>query len=134
MLRFLNQPKAPEGFAVREPAEERPPGLARNEVLVPIVPPPVDDQPKKPVIVLQSINGTLAEFQCSNPPRMILDTEQGRKDFVLLQPDRLIVTGVTGGAEFSCGVQKPAKLMRMQFSETPEGTKADGVARAIHFE
>ncbi len=137
LLAFLQQPATRE-FALSEedddePEEKNADGLARNEVLVPVPERPKDSEPKKPVIVLQTVTGMMVEFQCDNPPRMVLETEQGRKNFVVLQPDRLIVTGTTGGAEFSCGPQKPAKQMRLQFSETPEGTKADGVVRAIHF-
>jgi hypothetical protein len=127
----------PRDFALDEdddePEETNAGGLAKNEVLVPAPERPEDKEPKKPVIVLQTVIGIMVEFQCNTPPRMILDTEQGRKDFVVLTPEKLIVTGSTGGAEFTCGTQKPGKQMRLQYSETPEGTKADGVVRAIHF-
>jgi hypothetical protein len=74
-------------------------------------------------------------MNCTAPARLILQTERGLQSFVVLQPDRLIVTGsATGNAEFACGKQaKPAKL-RLQFTIAQEGSDVDGVARALHFE
>jgi hypothetical protein len=84
-------------------------------------------------IILQDVRGTLIELNCSNPARFVLDTEAGRKSFLVLQPDRLIVTGRVGGAELQCGPQKPAPALRLQFTIAPEGSDANGVVRAVHF-
>jgi tetratricopeptide (TPR) repeat protein len=84
-------------------------------------------------IILQDVKGTLVELVCATPARFILQTDSGRKTFLILQPDRLIVTGREGGAQFQCGAQKPAPALRLQFTIAPEGSNADGVVRAVHF-
>ncbi|MEO5926835.1 MAG: tetratricopeptide repeat protein [Bryobacteraceae bacterium] len=136
LLRFLSQPQrtvqtAPPA-AVRAPsqgiiaeAEIERPAIQRREA-----------QPTARAdmeIILQDIRGTLVEMDCSTPPRFLLSTEQGLKKFVILQPDRLVVTGRSGGAQFSCGLQKPVVEIRLQYTIAPEGSDADGVVRAVHF-
>ncbi len=120
LLRFLNQPE--RRVAIPDPPSA-PAGAASQEHIT-----RADLE-----IILQDIRGTLVEMDCRTPARFILDTEQGRKSFVVLQPDRLVVTGREGGAEFQCGPQKQASALRLQFTIAPEGSNADGVARAVHF-
>jgi len=133
MLRFLNQPERaavvqrpapPVAAPAAERTDERP-TLARRESA------PATRADME--IILQEIRGTLVEMDCQSPARFILSTEQGRKSYLVLQPDRLIVTGRTGGAEFQCGLQKPVSELRLQFTIAPEGSDADGVVRAVHF-
>ncbi len=130
ILRFLNQPQraalaAPVARPPVVPAESGPPKLTERE-----------SQPATRAdmeIILQDIQGTLVEMDCKTPPTFVLATEGGLKRFIVLQPERLIVTGRTGGAEFACGLQKPVVPIRLQYTIAPEGSNTDGVVRAVHF-
>lgn len=117
LLRYLNQP---------------------NAAALPPPPPVRADQPAQSAaarvgIVLQDIRGELVEMDCGNPARIILKTEQGRRAYLLLEPNRLIVTGREGGIQLACGPQSNPASLRLQFSEAPEDSDAAGVARALHF-
>lgn len=102
--------------------------------------PRVERQEAQPVtradleMILQDVHGSLVEMDCGNPARMILDTGNELKAFLVLNPERLIVTGrESGKAQFTCGKQ-PTKLpIRLQFTIAPEGSDAAGVARVVHF-
>jgi hypothetical protein len=65
---------------------------------------------------------------------VILDTNQGRRDFVILTPDNVEISGSEAGhVDFECGPQKPVKAVRIEFSAPPNDIKVDGVVRGIHF-
>lgn len=145
MLRFLDQSEAQrQRLAQAVPAPEF---VATPVAQVEADPPAAEDTERPTLvqresppatradmeIILQDVQGTLVELNCQSPPRFILETPAGRKTFLVLQPDRLIVTGRVGGAQFDCGPQKPAPAMRLQFTIAPEGSTADGVVRAVHF-
>ncbi|MEI9812167.1 MAG: hypothetical protein WDO18_05595 [Acidobacteriota bacterium] len=53
--------------------------------------------------------------------------------FWLRIPIALVVSGDQLPTGYTCGPQKPALAVRMQFSPLEAGTKADGLARALHF-
>lgn len=132
MLRFLNQPQRPVQVAPRQSQ----PSLPATAIVESPPPPERESAPATRddmEIILQDARGTLVELDCATPARFILETENGRKTFLVLQPDRLIVTGREGGAQFQCGAQKPSPALRLQFTIAPEGSNADGVVRAVHF-
>jgi hypothetical protein len=136
ILRFLDQPQRPQQIAAAPPVE-RPAAtgiVAEAEVERPALrrrePEPATRADME--IILQDIQGTLVEMDCS-ARTFILSTESGVKRFLILQPERLIVTGRTGGAELQCGLQKPVQKIRLQYTIAPEGSTADGVVRAVHF-
>jgi tetratricopeptide (TPR) repeat protein len=136
LLRFLNQPER----RVAAPQEPRvTTGVLTQGDEEIVERPALRQRESQPVtrddleIILQDIRGTLLEMDCREPARFILQTGQGRKTFLILQPDRMVVTGRTGQAQFECGPQKPATPLRLQFTIAPEGSDADGVVRAVHF-
>lgn len=86
-------------------------------------------------MILQDARGSLVEMNCTSPASFVLETDNGRKTFLVLQPERLIVTGrESGKAQFACGAQKPPIPVRLQFTIAPEGSDAAGVVRAVHFQ
>lgn len=131
MLRFLNQPQRPVQAPVVQAQVDAPAEIVERPVLTQRDSAPATRADME--IILQDVKGTLVELNCAAPARFILETDSGRKTFLVLQPDRLIVTGREGGAQFQCGAQKPAPSMRLQFTIAPEGSNADGVVRAVHF-
>jgi tetratricopeptide (TPR) repeat protein len=85
-------------------------------------------------VLTESVNGKLIEMVCATPGKMILETEKGKKEFLILNPGRLIVTGREGGAQLTCGPQKPPVPVSLKFTEAPEGSNAAGAIRSVHFE
>ncbi len=143
MLMFLNQPQRPvtvpgapnPAVATAQAEFEPPPAETEADLQRPTLR-ARESQPatrQDMEIILQDVRGSLVEMKCEAPARFILETEQGRKSFLILQPDRLIVTGREGGAQFECGPQKSAPALRLQFTIAPAGSDADGVVRAVHF-
>lgn len=130
ILRFFQQPQAaplrPALIAEAPATPDGRPRLVRPEARS-------SSAAQQPVVVL-SARGTLVEFQCGDQPHVILNTAQGRKDFVILTPDDMQISGSDAGhVDFECGEQKPAKTVRIEYSAPPDGMKVDGVARGIHF-
>ena len=122
--------------AVQQSAAARTPGIVADESIDrPALQERETQAPtmKDMEMILQDIQGVLVEMDCSSPPKFILSTAGGLKRYLVLQPDRLIVTGRAGGAEFACGLQKPVQAIRLQFTIAPEGSNAHGVVRAVHF-
>jgi tetratricopeptide (TPR) repeat protein len=135
LLRYLAQIASPTPVAPRPPTrvevvESEPPSSLEDRIERDGAVQRGDDDK---IIILQDATGTLVEVVCQAPTRMILETPQGRKTFVVLDPDRMIITGRVGRPEFKCGVQTPAQPLRLQFSDAPNGSNLDGVVRLLHF-
>ncbi|MEP6963515.1 MAG: hypothetical protein ABI995_15650, partial [Acidobacteriota bacterium] len=85
-------------------------------------------------MILQDAGGKLVEMVCGEKPAMVLEMEQGRKRFLVLDPTRIFITGrPPGETSLACGVQQDPQRVRLQFSIAPEGSQADGVVKAVHF-
>jgi Flp pilus assembly protein TadD len=91
--------------------------------------------PARQTVVRLTVAGSLVEFQCGEQPHFIVDTDQGRKDFVILQTNNVDITGSEAGhVDFECGPQKPARKVQIEYSAPPNEMKVDGVVRGVHFE
>jgi tetratricopeptide (TPR) repeat protein len=138
ILRFFQQPQRPQSQPMVVGAEEAPsadgrPKLTKEPVLTER--PRAVPSPAKEVVVRLTAGGSLVEFQCGDQPHLILQTDQGRKDFVILTPDNIDLTGAEAGhVDFECGPLKPARKVQIQYSAPPDQMKVDGVVRGIHFE
>ncbi|MEO8100148.1 MAG: hypothetical protein ABI811_20780 [Acidobacteriota bacterium] len=75
--------------------------------------------------------GTLTEMVCASPSKMILQTEAGRKSFLMSDPTKILVSGTA--PQMKCGVQAPAIALRLQYTTAPDGSDADGVVRVLQF-
>ena len=62
---------------------------------------------------------------------MVLQTEQGKKRFLVLDPNHIVVT--PREMEMNCGAQEKALQVALEFEAPPAGSNADGVVRAVHF-
>ncbi len=136
MLRFLSQSQRPVQLQAPRPPARQP---DQNVIEAETARPELQRREAQPAtradmeMILQDIRGTLVEMDCSATPRFLLATDGGLKKYLILQPERLVVTGRTGGAQFECGLQKPTVAIRLQYTIAAEGSDADGVVRAVHF-
>ena len=80
------------------------------------------------------VEGRLVIMECGEFPRMTLETDQGRKTFVALDPNRIVVTGDQPTAQgIPCGAQQKPITIRIHYDAMPEGVAGDGVVREMNF-
>jgi tetratricopeptide (TPR) repeat protein len=109
----VGTPAAPSSFMVDAPPRSRP-----------AEPPPVP-----------SVTGSLVELNCMGESALVaVDTEQGRKTFLIQDPKKVAVIGRDGGSvEFECGPQKRVPV-KIEYSPSANAKGADGVVRALYFD
>jgi tetratricopeptide (TPR) repeat protein len=82
---------------------------------------------------LSSLSGSLVEVNCGAAEHSFaIGTAQGKKIFVVDEKKGVNITGRE--TEFSCGAQKPAPSVKIEFVPVTDRAGIDGVVRAIHFE
>jgi len=80
---------------------------------------------------MQRVDGTLREILCGGPAtRIVVDTGRGRLTLEIADPSRVQMRNAP--PEFTCGPQKPASSVLVDYAATPGG-KIDGVVRGIAF-
>ncbi|MEP7355274.1 MAG: hypothetical protein ABI824_18740 [Acidobacteriota bacterium] len=84
-----------------------------------------------PVVQVLSMSGTLIETGCSGTPTLVLQTDAGRKTFLVLSPSNTVVTGTS--PTLDCGKMAKAVPLQIDYDLPPPGTKVDGVVKALHF-
>jgi hypothetical protein len=78
------------------------------------------------------LSGTFVELGCGDQIKVVVQTEQGKKNFRIKNPANVIVSGKSGGTvDLNCGPQKPMNV-RIQYG--PGETGFDGQVEAIYFE
>ena len=78
------------------------------------------------------LSGQFVELGCGDQIKVVVQTEQGKKNFRILNPANVIVSGKSGGTvDLNCGPQKPMNV-RIQYG--PGETGFDGQVEAIYFE
>jgi hypothetical protein len=135
ILQFLQQPQSrPVVIAAEEvpTTDERPRLNKETPARAPVL---VERGSSRQAVVRLSIRGSLVEFQCGDQPHLIVDTDQGRKNYVILMPENIDISGTEAGhVDFECGPQKPVRKVQIEYSVPPNGMKVDGEVRGIHFE
>jgi tetratricopeptide (TPR) repeat protein len=101
------------------------PGLSHRNV-APEAAPPVVRRP--------SLSGSFVELQCGEHAKVVMETAEGKKHFLIEDPTKLLVNGKSGETmDLSCGPQKPVQI-RIEYD--PPGSNRpgiDGVVRVIRF-
>jgi tetratricopeptide (TPR) repeat protein len=78
------------------------------------------------------MTGQFVELGCGDQIKVVVQTEQGKKNFRILNPANVIVSGKSGGTvDLNCGPQIPMNV-RIQYG--PGETGYDGQVEAIYFE
>ena len=78
------------------------------------------------------LTGSFVELGCGDQIKVVVQTEQGRKNFRIKNPANVIVSSKGGGTvDLNCGPQKPTNV-RIQFGPGEGGF--DGLVEAIYFE
>jgi hypothetical protein len=95
---------------------------------------PVAVEPSR-LSVLPSVTGSFVNFDCAGgKAKVVLQTEGGKKSFVIEDPNNIVVEGHKGGAvELTCGPQKAVRL-RVVYADPPKGTAFAGSVKALYFE
>ena len=99
--------------------------------------PPTVLESNKPVDVLSSVSGTLAEFICpangSTGFRFSIDTPEGKKVFSFKTPESISIRGKEDGkADLYCGKQEQKARVRAEFLQTTE-PGVDGALKILTF-
>lgn len=82
-----------------------------------------------------AVQGRIVTMECGEAPRMVVETEQGRKTFVAREPNRIVVTGQQPTTEgIRCGPQQTPIPVRILYDPMPAGAAGDGVVREMHFQ
>jgi hypothetical protein len=78
------------------------------------------------------LSGSFVELGCGDQIKVVVQTEQGKKNFRIKNPANVIVSGKGGGTvDLNCGPQKPTNV-RIQYGPGDGGF--DGSVEAIYFE
>ncbi len=129
LLRYVEGSRAPARAAGPAPS---PPKRADGA--------PVMQRREAPVSTLREIraperpsfNGKLVEMQCGAQPKLVIDTPEGKKRFLIDDPNKLMVNGNSGQQiELVCGAQKPVQV-RIEYDAAAQAG-FDGLARGIQF-
>jgi len=135
MQRYLDQPGArapavarndPEGTGSDRADPENAPRLLRPAPApqTGAVPPPAPE-----------VEGSFVEFVCLEKSfKVVVDTGEGRKGFLIPDPNRVVIVGRAGGkVELNCGPQKPVHV-KLEYAPNTTGADADGVLKILYFE
>jgi Flp pilus assembly protein TadD len=81
------------------------------------------------------IEGSFVEFVCLEKSfKVIVDTAQGKKGFLIPDPDQVVIVGRAGGkVDLNCGPQKPVHV-KLEYTPNTTGADADGVLKILYFE
>jgi Tetratricopeptide repeat len=84
---------------------------------------------------LLSVRGNLVELDCSEASaKLVLQTSGGKVALLLDEPDKVIISGVSGGTvDLHCGPQKAAQVS-VQFEPAAASQTVKGSVRAIQFQ
>jgi hypothetical protein len=79
-------------------------------------------------------SGVFVEMVCLDTQiKIVLDTPQGKKNFLIADPANVLVSGRAGGkVELECGAQKPVNVRIL--SASPGGANFDGLVKGIYFD
>ena len=121
--RYLDQADAPlPEMATIAPLER--PRLRRQTLTA--------EEPPKPA---PEIEGSFVEFICSDKNlKVVVDTAQGKKSFLIPDPKEIVVVGRAGGkVDLNCGPQTPVHV-KLEYTPSAAGADADGNLKILYFE
>ena len=121
--RYLDQADAPPPEIARiAPLEQ--PRLRRQTLTA--------EEPPKPA---PEIEGSFVEFICSDKNlKVVVDTTQGKKSFLIPDPKQIVVVGRAGGkVDLNCGPQTPVHV-KLEYTPSAAGADADGNLKILYFE
>jgi tetratricopeptide (TPR) repeat protein len=125
MQRYLEQADGPAPVAARNDSTEAP-RLVRPEPAAQsaAVPPPAPE-----------VEGSFVEFVCLEKSfKVVVDTSQGRKGFLIPDPNQVVIVGRAGGkVDLNCGPQTPVHV-KIEYAPSTAGTDADGILKILYFE
>jgi hypothetical protein len=128
MQRFLDEPSAPPPVirASTQDTQEPAPRLLRSAPTT---------EPRNLPAPSPEIEGSFVEFVClENSFKVVVDTPQGKKRFLIPDPKQIVIVGRAGGkVDLNCGPQKPEHV-KLEYATAGPTTDADGILRILYFE
>lgn len=99
-----------------------------------MVRPPTAERPTLPAPPPQ-IEGSFVEFVCLEKRfKVVVDTAQGKKGFLIPDPQQVVIVGRAGGkVDLNCGPQTPVHV-KLEYTPGTAGTDADGILKILYFE
>jgi len=122
MQRYLDQADAPELVRIAPLQTPRPPRPTLT----------VEQPPEQPA---PEIEGSFVEFVCSDRSlKVVIDTAQGKKSFLIPDPKRIVVMGRAGGkVDLNCGPQAPVHV-KLEYTPSSAAADADGLLKILYFD
>jgi Tfp pilus assembly protein PilF len=126
MQRYLDQADAPAPLVATGPPAEIPRMLR---------PAPASQGPSLPPAPTPEVDGSFVEFVCAEKnPRVVVDTPQGKKKFLISDPKQIVVVGRPGGkVDLYCGPQTPVHV-KVEYAPSTADMDADGILKILYFE
>lgn len=129
MQRYLEQP------ASRAPAAVSSDTVSNPSSDVPRLARPAQAQSSAVPAPAPEIEGSFTEFVCLEKSfKVVLDTAQGKKAFLIPNPNQIVVVGRAGGkVDLNCGPQAPVHV-KIEYTPAPAGADADGILKILYFD
>ena len=119
-------------------ADAPPPVIAQNDLTQAprVVRParPAESSPLPPPPAPE-VEGSFVEFVClENSFKVVVDTAQGKKGFLIADPKQIVIVGRAGGkVDLNCGPQTPVHV-KLEYAPSTAGMDADGIVKILYFE
>jgi hypothetical protein len=96
---------------------------------------PVKQDPEAPAAPsLPVVEGTLENMECGSLARLHVRVEGTLKIFVIPDPTKVSIRSGSGEAvELQCGVQSPARALRLEYQAMPSVPGVTGLVRTLEF-
>ena len=78
--------------------------------------------------------GNFVALECGQQARIVIQTPQGRKRFLIEDPTKLLLNGGGQTMDLTCGPQKPVQVTAEYDPPGPSHPGIDGLLRVINFE
>lgn len=130
MQRYLDQTGAPPPVIARNG------GAGNNPEEAPRLLRPAPSA--KPTLVPSTapeVEGSFVEFVCLEKSfKVVVDTAQGKKGFLISDPKQVIIVGRAGGkVDLNCGPQTPVHV-KLEYAPGAAGADADGILKTLYFD
>ncbi len=136
MQRYLDQADAPSPVQTAAVTTSKDDGPGTNTQSAPrlVRAPPSGQRP--PLIPSPEIDGSFVEFVCLEKSfKVVLDTAQGKKSFLIPDPKQVVVVGREGGkVDLNCGPQDHPAHVKLEYTPMTAAAEGDGVLKILYFE
>ncbi len=136
MQHYLEQADVPSPVATAAAAAPKDDAPGTNMESAPRLVRALPSGQRPPLLPSPEIDGSFVEFVCLEKSfKIVLDTAQGRKSFLISDPKQIVVVGRAGGkVDLNCGPQERPEHVKLEYAPMTAGADADGVLKILYFE